>query len=137
MTDFFQADDDIIYFNEHIAQNELEILFNELDLPFTEDDIKRGLTSVHNGKSAGPDLLINEFLINRKHAFSSYLTLLFNRIFEIGYFLEQWSEGLIVPIHKKGSLSEVDNFRGITLLSVLGKLFTNIINKRLCTWAEE
>ena len=48
---FFQADDDIIYFNEHIAQKELEILFNELDLPFTEDDIKRGLTSLHNGKA--------------------------------------------------------------------------------------
>jgi len=60
-----------------------------------------------------------------------------NKIFEIEYFPEQWSKGLIVPIHKKGSLSEVDNFRGITLLSVFGKLFTNIINKRLCTWATE
>jgi len=66
---FFQAADDIIYFNEHIAQNQLEIILNELDLPFTEDDIKRGLTSLHNGKSVGPDLLINEFLINGKHVF--------------------------------------------------------------------
>jgi len=56
-------------------------------------------------------------------------------MFEIGYFPEQWSDGLIVPIHKNGSLSEVDNFRGIFLLSVLGKLY--IINKSLCTWAEE
>jgi len=88
----------------------LEILFNEHDLPFTEDDIEQGLTSLHDGKSAGPDLLINEFRINGKHVFSSYLTLLFNKIFEIGYFPEQWSEGLIVPIHKKGSLSEVDYF---------------------------
>ena len=30
-----------------------------------------------------------------------------------------------------------DNYRGITLLSVLGKLFTRIMNNRLVTWAEE
>jgi len=88
-------------------------LFNELDLPFTES-----LISLHIGKCAGADLLINAFLIIRKNALSSHLTLLFNKIFEIVYFLEQWSDGLIVSEHKKGSLSEVDNFRGI-LLSVL------------------
>jgi len=85
---FFQAGVDIIFFNERIAQNELEILFTKLDLPFTEDDIKRGLTSIHNCKSADPDLLINKFLIIGKH-FLSYLTLLLSKIFEIGYFPEQ------------------------------------------------
>ena len=42
-----------------------------------------------------------------------------------------WKEGYIVPIHKNGSTSNVDNYRGITLLSVLGKLFTRILNTRL------
>ena len=39
-------------------------------------------------------------------------------------------------IQKKGSTSNVDNYRGITLLSVLGKLFTRILNTRLMDWAE-
>ena len=47
-----------------------------------------------------------------------------------------WTEGYIVPIHKKGSINNVDNYRGITLLSTLGKLFTRILNSRLMEWAE-
>ena len=39
-------------------------------------------------------------------------------------------------IHKKGSTSNVDNYRGITILSVLGKLYTRILNTKLMDWAE-
>ena len=45
-------------------------------------------------------------------------------------------EGLIVPLHKKGDVNSVDNYRGITLLSSLGKLFTRVLNNRLTWWAE-
>ena len=55
----------------------------------------------------------------------------------MGYFPEKWSEGYIVPIFKKGDVNEVSNYRGITLLSTLGKLFTRILNNRLNNWAEE
>ena len=37
---------------------------------------------------------------------------------------------------KKGDIGNVENYRGITLLSVVGKLFTSILNKRLNDWAE-
>ena len=42
-----------------------------------------------------------------------------------------WTKQLLVPIHKKGSQSECDNFRGITLLSVPSKVFTKVIANRL------
>ena len=58
--------------------------------------------------------------------------MLFNKV----YFPTMWSDGYIVPIHKKGSTNNVDNYRGITLLSTLGKLFTSILNNRLINWAE-
>ena len=37
---------------------------------------------------------------------------------------------------KKGSLGSVENYRGITSLSALGKLFTKVLNDRLTGWAE-
>ena len=53
-----------------------------------------------------------------------YLVLLFNKVFSLGFFPESWSEEQVIPLHKKGSINEENNYRGITLLSTLGKLFT-------------
>ena len=55
----------------------------------------------------------------------------------ITLFPEIWATGEIIPIHKKGDINDPSNYRGITLLSCLGKLFTNVINNRLTAWAEE
>lgn len=45
---------------------------------------------------------------------------------------EEWTIGVIKPLYKgKGDINCVDSYRGITLLSCLGKLFTLIINERL------
>ena len=41
-----------------------------------------------------------------------------------------------MSLHKKRKPDDVSNFRGITLLSALGKIFTRILN-RLTDWAEE
>ena len=57
--------------------------------------------------------------------------------FPQGNFPSKWSEGYIVPLHKKGSINEVENYRGITLLSVFGKLFSRVLNNRLSAWAED
>ena len=67
----------------------------------------------------------------------NYLYKLFNAIFEKGYFPSKWTEGFIVPLHKKGDINQVEHYRGITLLSNLGKLFSRVLNNRLTDWAEE
>ena len=45
---------------------------------------------------------------------------------------DHWCTGFIIPLYKgKGSKDDVNNYRGITILSCLGKLFTGAINHRL------
>ena len=37
---------------------------------------------------------------------------------------------------KKGSINDVNNYRGITLLNCVDKLFTMILNNRLYDWGD-
>ena len=62
---------------------------------------------------------------------------LFNKILVVGIVPNQWIIGLIIPIYKqKGSRYDANNYRGITLLSCLGKLFTSVLNERLCNFCD-
>jgi len=39
----------------------------------------------------------------------------------------RWYDGIIIPIPKKGDLRDCNNWRGVTLLSVTGKVMCSII----------
>ena len=134
---FFTPDEDVIHFNERYVNNEFCIMFDELNENFSQEEILKSIKQLKTNKSGGPDKLINEFFIHGKNVLLPVLCNLFNKIFENGNFPEEWSEGYIIPLHKKGSKSEVENYRGITLLSSLGKLFTRVLNNRLTDWAEK
>ena len=55
------------------------------------------------------------------------LTKLFNLVFSSGFIPEEWSQGIISPIYKnEGDKSNPDIYRGITILSCFGKLFTAV-----------
>ena len=101
-----------------------------------ESELRKAVIELKCGKSGGEDLIINELLMNGFSVLCPYMLQLFNFIFEAGIFPEMWGNGLLVPLHKKGSMSVTDNYRGITLLSALGKLFTRVLNNRLDGWAE-
>ena len=44
---------------------------------------------------------------------------------------------MIVSLFKKGDREDPGNYRGITLLNVVGKLFNKVLNYRLLKWLEE
>ena len=53
---FYQPNEDILFLKE------LQIMFEELNLPISPEEIKDGVTQLRNGESPGPDLFLNEFL---------------------------------------------------------------------------
>ena len=50
---------------------------------------------------------------------------------------DEWRDAVLVPVPKKGDLTVCDNWRGISLLDIVGKLFAKIIQKRLQGVVEE
>ena len=66
-----------------------------------------------------------------------FLVRYLNKLFSSGLYPDNWSEAVIQPLHKKGDPNIPDNYRGISLLNICGKLYSYIINKRLTQWIEE
>ena len=61
---------------------------------------------------------------------SSILQPLFDTIWNRQKIPDDWSQGTIIRIPKKGALSECSNLRGITLLSIPSKILAKVIMKR-------
>ena len=62
---------------------------------------------------------------------------LFNAILSSGHYPNSWGNGYIVPIYKKGDSSDPKNYRGITISSCLGKVFSVILNNRIIEYLNE
>ena len=111
---------------------------SELNAQLTEAEIVRNIKKLKNKKSAGIDYLLNEHIKCTATLLMPLYLVLFNKILNTGEIPEEWLTGLIIPIFKKkGSKEDCNNYRGITLLSCLGKLFTSILNNRLYAFCEE
>ena len=50
-----------------------------------------------------------------------------NKIWEMGEVPKDWQAGIIIPLPKKGDLKDCNNWRGITLLSVPGKVMASTL----------
>ena len=112
--------------------------FDELNVPFTENELKKALKNLKNNKSTGPDDILNEQIKTSFPKMKYVYLKLFNIILETGCFPEAWAEGMIVPIFKnKGSKNDPNNYRGITLLSCMSKYFNSVLNNRLKAVAEK
>ena len=60
-----------------------------------------------------------------------FLKHIFQYIFDNGIFPSDWSKSIIVPIHKKGDVDDCNNYRPISLTSLVSKIYTHILNQRL------
>ena len=102
-----------------------------LNADFTIDEVIKRIKCLKNGKACGADFIRNEMLKSCPRGLIEIFTRLFNVVLQNGVIPEDWCLGIIMPLHKSGARDNPDNYRGITLLSCLGKLFSSLINGRL------
>jgi hypothetical protein len=105
-------------------------------MPITESEINKAVLKQKNGKSAGTDTLIAEIFKSSLDLLMPFLKELYNQIFNSGEYPKSWGEGIIVAIHKSGSVDDAKNYRGITLINILGKIYSQILLNRLTEWSE-
>ncbi|KAK3780057.1 hypothetical protein RRG08_061825 [Elysia crispata] len=107
---------------------------NDLDIncdPPTLEEIENAVSLLNSKKAAGPDYIPPEALKADSKVSSTILHGLFEKIWTEEKYPNDWKEGHLVKIPKKGDLSNCNNYRGITLLSIPGKVFTRILLERI------
>lgn len=118
--------------NCQICDIELSFLDNDI----TEDEIICELKKLKNNKSPGDDGIPGELYKCLSTRMLPVLLKLFNKILQTGDFPESWVTAIIIPLYKKGDKNDCGNYRGISLLCVLSKIFMGVISKRLTLWSE-
>ena len=104
------------------------------DISFDDSSISvalvdRCIRNLNLDKAAGPDELMCEHILYAHPLVVLHLTQLFRSIAIHGYVPEDFGKGLVVPIIKEKLLNanDLNNYRGITLIPVISKLFELVI----------
>ena len=108
-----------------------------MDYDVSLDEIKSAFQSSKQGKSCGIDGVGYEILSCIFTISPQFFITLFNKILHSGSLPEQWKISLIVPVFKKGSLYEPNNYRGISLTPCISKILERILNERLLVFCKK
>jgi hypothetical protein len=89
------------------------------------------IRSMKLGKAAGPDNLTSEHIVHAHPYLVMLLCDLYQVLAEIGYVPDEFGQGTIIPLVKdySGNLSDMSNYRAITISPVISKLFELVILK--------
>ena len=100
-------------------------------IAFDPQEVEEILRTLKTDKASGPDGLSNRILKELSHELSSPLCSLFNKSLSLGKFPSPYKDANVTPVHKKGDLSIVSNYRPISLLNSVAKLFEKLVFKYL------
>ena len=102
--------------------NSFEITLNEIN------DI---IAALNTNKTHGPDdISVNMVKLCGQHLCVA-LKIIFDNVLQTGIVPDQWKVANVTPVHKKNDKQLITNYRPISLLPILAKVFERIIFKNL------
>ena len=104
--------------------------------PTTPDEIQKIISKMDHKKAIGPYSIPTKILKLIKKEISVPLSSIINLSFETGIFPTKLRSGIVIPVHKRESYLLCNNYRPITLLSNISKIFEKITYKRLYSFLE-
>lgn len=97
----------------------------------SESEVRKALLSLDVGKGNGPDNVSPLLIKNCAESLFVPLHRIYNLSLSSRIFPCRWKSSYLTPVHKSGSRSDVENYRGIAILPTLGKVFELLICTRL------
>ena len=90
-----------------------------------------GLRNINANKAVGPDGIHGTVLKMCAATLAYPLTKIFNLSFNLGQIPSDWKSANIVPVHKKGDKNNIENYRPMSLTSLVMKIMEKIIRNEL------
>ncbi|XP_049595828.1 leucine-rich repeat-containing protein 57 isoform X1 [Syngnathus scovelli] len=103
----------------------------EADSPISGVEVTEVVKKLLGGRAPGVDEIRPEFLKALDVVGLSWLTRLYNVAWTSGTVPLDWQTGVVVPLFKKGDRRVCSNYRGITLLSLPGKVYSGVLERRV------
>jgi hypothetical protein len=97
----------------------------------TELELVKIIKSLMSKNSSGYDSLSNRMIKKEPYVFAKLLKPLINESIDSGIFPSCLKTANVIPIFKKGDTSNLNNYRPISLLLVLSKVFEKVLNSQL------
>ena len=103
----------------------------DLAEPPTEEEIMQAIGRLKCGRAGGKSGILPEMVKGCGGEMMDHIIDLFATVWREEEVPQDWRDALLVPIPKKGDLTQCDNWRGISLLDCVGKVFAKVIQTRL------
>ena len=98
---------------------------------YSDNDTRLAIDKLENKSSSGHDGISNKLLKVLKFELSKSLTLIINQMITTGVFPDSFKILKIIPLFKKGDSSLLSNYRPISLLPTISKIFESILYNQL------
>jgi sorting nexin-29 len=102
----------------------------------TRQEVAEAINKMENNKAPGEDGIVAEMVKYGGEGLKNAIHRLLQRIWEEENMPESWKMGVIYPIFKKGDKLACENYRGITLLNVVYKVLSSVLNERMKRYSE-
>jgi hypothetical protein len=112
-------------------------IFNELNYIIKRSELDYALAKAKLNKAVGIDGISVEMLKYSSEKIKMTILALFNKIFSTGNYPKGWNLGYVSTLHKAGNKDNPDNYRCLTIISCLAKIFGTILNNRLQEFLEK
>ncbi|XDV17602.1 hypothetical protein PO909_023436 [Leuciscus waleckii] len=122
--------EDLLNPTDTFSIEEAEAEGSEVDSSITQAEVSEVVKKLFGGKARGVDEIRPEYLKSLDVAGLSWLTRLCNIAWRSGTVPLDWQTGVVIPLFKKGDRRVCSNYRGITLLSLPGKVYARVLERR-------
>ena len=97
---------------------------------FTAAEVATAIKGIKSGKAAGEDEIRPEMLKALTGKGILWLTRVCQVAWKLGKTPRDWQTGVIIPIFKKGDRKQCTNYRGISFLSLPGKVYAKCLERK-------